>query len=73
MNLTDMGIVRVVEVKLINEKTAFINPRYIASIHPRTEDTTTVVMQNGSVYIVDENYKVLMCNLTNVKPKYLNR
>ena len=36
MNLTDMGIVRVVEVKLINEKTAFINPRYIASIHPRT-------------------------------------
>lgn len=68
-----MGIVRVVEVKLSNGKTAFINPRYIASIHPRTEDTTTVIMQNGSVYIIEENYKVLMCNLTNVKPKYLNR
>lgn len=64
-------VIRVVEVKLISGKTVFINPKCISSIHPRTDNTTTVIMQNGSVYIVEENYKVLMCNLTNVKPKYL--
>lgn len=68
-----MGTIRVVEVKLSNGRVAFINPKYISSIQPRTEDTTTVLMQNGSIYIVEENYKVLMCNLTNVKPKYLDR
>lgn len=68
-----MSTVRVVEVRLTSGRTVFINPIYISSIHPRTEDTTTVIMQNGSVYIVDENHKVLMCNLTNVKPKYLNK
>ena len=64
-------IVRVVEVKLTNGRTAFINPRYISGIQPRTDDTTTVRMSNGSVYVVEENHKVLMCNLTHVKPKYL--
>ena len=68
-----MNVVRVVEVGLTNGRTAFINPRYISSIQPRTENTTTVIMQNGSIYIIEENYKVLMCNLTNVKPKYLNK
>ena len=65
-----MGIIRAVEVKLTNGRSAFINPKYIASVHPRTENTTTVIMSNGSVYVVDENYKLLMCNLSNFKPKY---
>lgn len=65
-------MIRVVEVRLTNGRSVFINPKYISSIQPRTDHTTTVIMQNGSVYIVEENHKVLMCNLPNVKPKYLS-